>query len=220
MTKIALLLLFAVSCSAWTWKKDTTPKLKEELEATAARDLDDFVKGDEASRTALYKEPLEILKQVEKNNEKVLYYLEPVEKLMKTLSGGERFSFLRLRALQLIASTLDGNNENFSHWKLEAVREFALRRVHAGVGGHDGEILNQLIDEVESAKDSLEKMTRTFIFGVKEIKEETSHSGKEDHEKIKAASDKIVQVGQELKPVLRKNTADAIALLEKRVQQE
>ena len=219
MTKIALLLLVAVACTAWKLKDDDTPRLKEELEATAARDLDAFVKGDEASRTALYKEPLEILKQVQQNNGKVLGTLEPVEGLMKKLGDGEKFDFLRFRALQLITNFLDGNRDNFSYYKLDAVVQFAQRRLDAGVTGPDAEILTKLRDEATVARDSLDTMAAAFVKGVKEIKEETNHVGKEDAVKIKAAADKTVKVSNELKPALLNNTAGAIALLEKRVQQ-
>lgn len=202
MKAIVALLFVAVTCSAWKLKPDDTPKLKEELERTAATDLEAFVTGDESQRSTLYRVPLDILKAVEKNNKKVLGALEPIENLMQKLSRAQRFAPLADLALKAITSFLDGNRDNFSYYKLDACREWAQRRKDAGVTGPDAGTLDNLIRESTVARDSLDTMAQAFVKGVKDIKEETKDLRHVDHEAVRQAADHTVEVGQANKQAL------------------
>lgn len=219
MKSIVCILLVAVTCSAWKLKPDDTPRLEQEREEFAAKNLESFVAGDEAARTSFYKEAGDILKAVQKNNDNVLGNSEPVERLMVKLSSGGLFDFVQMRVLQLLTNLIDGNRDNFSYYKLDAVREAAQRRLDAGVSGEEAETLQKLVKETTEARDALDTTAQAFVKGVKKIKELTADVGHEDHEEIQNQAKGMIAVGQANSPILKSGTANAIALVESRLRQ-
>ena len=214
-----MLLSLVASGSAWRLKADDTDKLKKEAEATRVQDLEAFVEGDAEARRPLYQVPRDILAQVQANNKKVLGALEPVEGLMVKLAEGTRFHFLRMRALALITSFIDGNRDNFSYYKLDAVVQWAEERLKSVTEGPDAELLAQLRDKAAEARDALDSMAQAFVKGVKEIKAQTTRGGKEDDAVIQETANAIVEKSQRNKPILTEDVADAIELVDQRLAQ-
>ena len=230
MTKatLALLSLLVVSAAAWRLKPDDTEKLKRQLEETANADLEAFASGNHESRSKLYQPVKEILEAVEKNNAKVLKGLEPVEGKLVKLSTGEERSRLRNLLLKALTSFIDGNRDNFSYYKLDAVREWADRRLNllseaaGSVGGRsddaESQTLIRLRDLATEARDHLDTMAQAFVKGVKAIKEEASQDDP-DRQVMQQTAEGVIAVSDANKPQLLKATADARSLVTDRMQQ-
>ena len=215
--KYMLVLALAVAVTAIPLKKDDTPQLKKEKEETVQGRLQEFVSGDASSRTQLYQPILDILNAVQKNNKKVTGALEPVQNVMEKLAQGDHFRFLKDAGLRVITTIIDGNRDNFSYYKLDAVKEWADKRAQQ-VDGPEVETLRTISRQATDARDALDSMAQVFVKGVKAIKAETSKRDP-DHDLVRQTAHGIVQIALTNKPLLIDNTQSAIETVQQRLRQ-
>ena len=228
MKTIAVLLVIAcvTLSSAWPLKPDDKQQRIREAEEIAARDLQVFLEAYAHKYTGklaeLTRDAIDVLQSAQVNNRKLNKALGPVIAIMDKLANpsggplGKPINFLKLRALQLLSNLLDGNRDNFSYYRLDAIREWIERRT-TSEGAHDSKELKQAHEHVVAARDALETMASTFVKGLKDIKEETKHVLHEDHKRIKQIADNILKVAADNKHVLIDKTNDSIQDLQKAI---
>ena len=215
--------------AAWPIKPDDKELRIREAEEIASRDLDTFKKAvaenDKAKLAQLTLDVIDVVREAQENNKKLTAKLSPLLKVLKELTSETRqplplesaIQFLKLRALHLLTSALDGNRDNLSYYRLDAVREWLERRTNDD-GAKDVTELKNAHTYVVEARDALETMASTLVAGLKEIKDETSVITNKDIVKIRAAAEKIVRAVYDNKDVLINKTQDTESTLEDAVE--
>ena len=210
--------------AAWLIKPDDKELRIREAEEIASRDLDTFKKAvadnDKETLKELTRKIIDVAWEAKENSEKLVAKLAPLLKVLKQLTSETRLplplasvlQFLKLRALHLLTSALDGNRDNLSYYRLDAVREWLERRTRED-GAKDVIELKEAHTSAVKARDALETMASTLVAGLKEIKEETSVITNDNFEKIRAAAEKIVKAVEDNRSVLILNSADTVYAL-------
>lgn len=196
-----ILICFTSIASCWPIIPDDKQQRIREAEEIASKDLDAFRtawNNKDYRLLAIYTE--DCLKAVEEahNHNKVLVPgLSAVVKGLTKLTEWKAAKFIRMRLLQLLTNAADGNRDNLSYYRLDAVRMWVERRSFADV-----KELKDAGASATAARDALENMASTLVAALKTIKVETSKVGKEDDELIRETGRKVAKVVSENKQPL------------------
>ena len=219
---LLLVVLGMASAIAWPIKPDDKEQRIREAEEIASKNLETFkdavAKQWPGKMAELTLDVIPYLEEAQGNNRKLNKLLAPVITVLNKLANPSRgplappINFLKLRALQLLSNLIDGNRDNLSYYRLDAIRMWIERRT-GDDGAKDVQELKDAGKAVVAARDALEAMASTFVAGLKEIKEETRHILHEDHARIKAIAGKILQTANDNKDVLISKTDETEKLL-------
>ena len=223
---LALVCCIAMTATAWPLKHDDKEQRMEEAEQIAGWELEQFkqavASNDNVALARMTNYAIDVLKEAQANNQKLNRVMPPLMQVLKRLTSTEHILLrpmlapLKLRALHLLTTVLDGNRDNLSYYRLEAVREWIERRTKED-GIKDSQDFADSHASVIAARDALEAMASTFVAGLKDLKEETSHIFREDRQKIKMIADNIIAVAQENGPVMVEQTAKAERSLQQQI---
>ena len=220
--------------AAWPLKPDDKKLRIREANRIASRDQGIFVKAvaenDEETLAELTRDIIDVVREAQENNEKLVAKLAPLLKVLKQLTSESTLplplarvlQFLKLRALNLLTHVLDDNRDNVSYYRLDAVRDWIERRTRDD-GAKDVIEFKDAHRTVVEARDALETMASTLVAGLKEMKDESSIFGNRDAEKIRAVAEKIVKTVEDNVDVLidkTQNTWDTLEVAVKRWSHE
>ena len=201
--------LIAVS-AAWPVKPDDYKKFEQKAEEISQKDLEDYqvaVKaGDRQTQAKLVQDAIKVLEEAQANNQKLDKGMLPLMEFLNRMSHGSHLKVLRMAFLRFLSNLIDGNRDNKSYFLLQGVEKWAEKRPgepEVAAAGQDA----------KEAKEHLDTMAGTFVKGIKAIKEETSHTFKEDEEKIRGITENIVATAKENSPLMIKKTEQAITEL-------
>ena len=158
----------------WRLTWNDTDCLIREGEAFANNKLEDFREAAEKKNATALKEMtkdlLNVVKNVQKNNDKLLPRIIWVVDKIKSLSDKDLNGFFAGRFLHLFVAGIDGNRDNYSYYWFDAAAKWIERRLNATSDTLKTDMTdsrNMIID----ARDDLDSHAQIFVQGVKKIRE-------------------------------------------------
>ena len=162
-------------CTAIPLKKDDTPELKAEGEKFASDKLQEFKtaaskSSDPKNLQEFFNDLLVYVRRAQANNVKLTKGISKIVNRMKDITANG----ITLRngaghRLHLLTTIIDGNRDNISYYVLDYASQWIEKRLES-VSGELKSQLSSIKQDIEIARDTLDKNAQTFVKGVKDIK--------------------------------------------------
>ena len=166
-----------LDCYGWRLTWNDTDCLIREGEAFANNKLENFraaaEKNDATALKEMTKDLLNVVKKVQKNNDKLLPRITWIIDKIKSLSDADLNGFFAGRFLHLFVAAVDGNRDNYSYYWFDAAAKWVEKRFDATSGTLKTDLTdsrNMIID----ARDELDSHAQIFVHGVKKIRQLSS----------------------------------------------